>query len=137
MLLPVSLAAVAVAVYLGLQQELSWLTLIHDQLHTILSKWDYPQVPIVNTTNEDWNILYHLGGNGPWIPKVDGVYGDDLSIPEGCRIEQVHMVRALQHFSKPVCGLTLSQIARHNERYPTHATAERKSAYQTSFPLWL
>lgn len=110
MLLPVSLAAVAVAVYLGLQQELSWLTLIHDQLHTILSKWDYPQVPIVNTTNEDWNILYHLGGNGPWIPKVDGVYGDDLSIPEGCRIEQVHM------------------IARHNERYPTHATAEHMVA---------
>ena len=41
----------------------------------------------------DWNILYHLGGNGPWIEKVDGVAHGGIGVPEGCRVEQVHMVR--------------------------------------------
>lgn len=98
MLLSISLAVVAVALYLGLQPELSWLTLMHDQFHMISSKWNHPQVSVVSTTHENWDILYHLGGNGPWIPKVDGVYGDELSIPEGCHIEQVHMVGAIQLF---------------------------------------
>jgi hypothetical protein len=49
----------------------------------------------VNATNvtSDWNLLYHLGGNSPWIAKVSGVV-DETSIdpPAGCRIDQVHMV---------------------------------------------
>ena len=27
----------------------------------------------------EWNLLYHLGGNGPWIPKVDGFFGANWS----------------------------------------------------------
>ncbi|THX01009.1 phosphoglycerate mutase-like protein [Aureobasidium pullulans] len=71
-----------------------------------MNNWMYPQISATNTTN-DWNILYHLGGNGPWIPKVDGVVEGGLAPPEGCRVEQVHMV------------------ARHNERYPTSRTAAK------------
>jgi hypothetical protein len=40
----------------------------------------------------DWNIYYHLGGNGPWIPKVDGVLSNDTAPPQGCVVQQVHMV---------------------------------------------
>lgn len=132
MLLSISLAVVAAALYFGLQQELSWLALLQDQYHTILGKWSHPQVSVVNTTHENWNILYHLGGNGPWIPKVEGIYGDELSIPEGCHIEQVHMVGALVHFCKYVHHvLILSQMSRHNERYPTRGTAARKLLHRT------
>ena len=108
MLLPISLAVVAAALFFGLQQELSWLTLMHNQLHMILSRWDHPQASVLNTTREDWNILYHLGGNGPWIPKVDGVCEDDLSMPEGCHVEQVHVVGVFQHFFKSLYVLILS-----------------------------
>ena len=40
----------------------------------------------------EWNLFYHLGGNGPWIPKVDGVVRDTLAPPAGCVVNQVHMV---------------------------------------------
>jgi hypothetical protein len=97
MLFPVFIAVVAAAIYVGLQQEYFWVATIHEYLDVITSNWTHPHVLVTNTTtNDDWNILYHLGGNGPWIPKVDGPFGDDLSIPEGCRIEQVHMVGATQ-----------------------------------------
>lgn len=43
-------------------------------------------------TKGGWNILYHLGGNSPWIEKVDGVVKGGIGPPEGCRVEQVHMV---------------------------------------------
>ncbi|KAL1304807.1 hypothetical protein AAFC00_003735 [Neodothiora populina] len=63
----------------------------------------------------DWDLLYHLGGNGPWIRKMDGVVGglDDegeregeehgggVGVPRGCMVDQVHM------------------LSRHAERYPT------------------
>jgi hypothetical protein len=39
-----------------------------------------------------WNLSYHQGGNGPWVPKVDGVINDELALPDGCVIDQVHMV---------------------------------------------
>lgn len=45
----------------------------------------------------DWNILYHLGGNGPWIEKVDGVVKGGIGVPEGCRVGQIHMVRPDVH----------------------------------------
>lgn len=41
---------------------------------------------------DDWNILYHLGGNGPWVEKVIDVVEGGISEPGGCRVEQVHMV---------------------------------------------
>jgi hypothetical protein len=45
---------------------------------------------------DDWNLYYHLGGNGPWIEKTNarfGTYEKDGQPPEGCVIDQVHMVR--------------------------------------------
>jgi acid phosphatase len=41
---------------------------------------------------EDWNILYHLGGNGPWVEKVIDVVEGGVATPEGCEVVQVHMV---------------------------------------------
>ncbi|THW89001.1 phosphoglycerate mutase-like protein [Aureobasidium pullulans] len=86
--------------------EVQWLRPTRDYFGAIMNNWKYPQISATNTTN-DWNILYHLGGNGPWIPKADGVVEGGLAPPEGCRVEQVHMV------------------ARHNERYPTSRTAAK------------
>ncbi|KAK5175349.1 uncharacterized protein LTR77_000488 [Saxophila tyrrhenica] len=48
-----------------------------------------------------WDLRYHLGGNGPWIPKLNGTTGGNINVPKGCKVEQVHM------------------ISRHAERYPT------------------
>lgn len=45
-------------------------------------------------------MFYHLGGNGPWIAKVDGVVGNDISPPEDCSIQQVHMVRKLINYDR-------------------------------------
>lgn len=42
--------------------------------------------------SEKWNLLYHLGGNGPWIQKHDGIANGSIAVPEGCRVEQIHMV---------------------------------------------
>jgi hypothetical protein len=39
-----------------------------------------------------WNILYHLGGNGPWVEKIIDTVDGGVAVPEGCQIEQVHMV---------------------------------------------
>lgn len=100
-LLPISMAVFAVSLYLGLQQEVQWLRPTRDYFGAIMNNWTYPQISATNTTN-DWNILYHLGGNGPWIPKVDGVVEGGLAPPEGCRVEQVHMVRALHQTVFPI-----------------------------------
>jgi acid phosphatase len=74
------------------------------------SSWFHPQNWLPNlegvglgtaTVNRKWNILYHLGGNGPWIQKVDGIVEGGIGPPGGCKVEQVHM------------------MSRHAERYPT------------------
>jgi hypothetical protein len=49
--------------------------------------------PIEEHEKPRWNILYHLGGNGPWIPKIDGVVKGGIDVPEGCEVQQIHMVR--------------------------------------------
>lgn len=96
---PIFIAAAAVGINIGLQQEYPWVALLQNRLNVITSKWMHTQILVTNTTtDEDWNILYHLGGNGPWVPKVDGPLGDELSVPEDCMIEQVHMVGAILHF---------------------------------------
>ncbi|CAO2650994.1 Nn.00g092910.m01.CDS01 [Neocucurbitaria sp. VM-36] len=51
---------------------------------------------------KDWNILYHLGGNGPWVEKVLDIVPGGIAVPSGCEVEQVHM-----------------KMSRHGERYPT------------------
>ena len=46
-----------------------------------------------NTVKADWNVMYHQGGNSPWIPKVRGIEDDNnIDTPSGCRVDQVHMV---------------------------------------------
>ncbi|KAF2036313.1 phosphoglycerate mutase-like protein [Setomelanomma holmii] len=58
----------------------------------------------------NWNILYHLGGNGPWVEKVIDVVDGGIAVPEGCHVEQVHM------------------MSRHAERYPTIKAGKHQRA---------
>ena len=41
------------------------------------------------------DLFYHLGGNGPWIPKIEGVVRGGPEVPRACAVEQVHMVRGI------------------------------------------
>ena len=59
------------------------------------ASWWHPQRFQGSSTSairHGWNILYHLGGNGPWIEKIDGVVKGGIAPPKGCTVEQVHMV---------------------------------------------
>jgi len=57
--------------------------------------------------DKNWNILYHLGGTGPWVQKIDGVVTNNVGPPPQCKVEQVHM------------------LSRHGERYPTKNSGAR------------
>lgn len=49
----------------------------------------------LNNRRDDWNLFYHLGGNGPWIEKMDarfGTYDKEGKPPSGCEVDQVHMI---------------------------------------------
>ncbi|KAF2745937.1 phosphoglycerate mutase-like protein [Sporormia fimetaria CBS 119925] len=63
--------------------------------------WSKPSEQGAGALTKDWNILYHLGGNGPWIEKEVNVVEGGIAPPAECRVEQVHM------------------MSRHAERYPT------------------
>ncbi|KAA8618384.1 Histidine phosphatase superfamily branch 2 [Pyrenophora tritici-repentis] len=87
--------------------------------HSSWNSWWHPQRSRTEieqgagTTTEDWNILYHLGGNGPWVEKVIDVVEGGIAPPDGCEVIQVHM------------------MARHAERYPTRRAAKaQKAVYQ-------
>ncbi|KIW17291.1 hypothetical protein PV08_04482 [Exophiala spinifera] len=54
-----------------------------------------------------WHLFYHLGGNGPWIPRVSGIEYSNASLPKHCSVDQVHM------------------LSRHAERYPTKNAGAR------------
>jgi hypothetical protein len=41
---------------------------------------------------DKWNVLYHQGGNGPWIQKFDGVLDGGIELPEGCQVDMAHGV---------------------------------------------
>lgn len=61
--------------------------------------WFHPLQAQPNATresSEEWNLFQHLGGNGPWIEKSGS--NDEMSIapPEGCSVDQVHMVGVFQ-----------------------------------------
>lgn len=69
--------------------------------HSSWSSWWHPERSDGNAAEhklgagaitKDWNILYHLGGNGPWVEKVVDVVDGGISLPGGCEVEQVHMV---------------------------------------------
>lgn len=59
---------------------------------------------------EDWNILYHLGGNGPWVEKVDGVLDGGIAVPEGCTVNQVHMVGSRTMLWKSAVSSTINTL---------------------------
>jgi len=68
----------------------------------LLSPQSFPLQPFTfvkqkatDKPSNQWNILYHLGGNGPWIPKIDGVVDGGIAVPNGCRIDMIHMVGCL------------------------------------------
>lgn len=50
----------------------------------------------------EWNLLYHLGGNGPWIEKIDGVVEGGIQVPMGCKVDMVHMVGSRTLLKKKV-----------------------------------
>ncbi|KAJ6041074.1 hypothetical protein N7499_001252 [Penicillium canescens] len=80
------------------------------------------QLDTSQTSGKEWNILYHLGGNGPWIENIHEGAASSPETPEGCSIDQVHM------------------ISRHGERYPTRAVGNRhldflKRVQDTGLPL--
>jgi hypothetical protein len=65
------------------------------------SSWWHPQQAVgiatehvqgAGTLTKDWNILYHLGGNGPWVEKVVDIVDGGIAPPEGCEVVQIHMV---------------------------------------------
>ncbi|THC90417.1 hypothetical protein EYZ11_010116 [Aspergillus tanneri] len=74
----------------------------------------FQSIPDVKRTiplDDDWDLLYHLGGNGPWIEKRDGeTAAQGIGPPEGCSIGQVHM------------------MSRHGERYPTKSAGSHHLA---------
>ncbi|RPB27592.1 phosphoglycerate mutase-like protein [Terfezia boudieri ATCC MYA-4762] len=78
-------------------------------LHLILP-FKFVKQQETDKLSAQWNILYHLGGNGPWIPKIDGVVDGGIAIPNGCKIDMIHM------------------MSRHGERYPTQNAGARMIA---------
>jgi len=54
--------------------------------------------------DEDWNLYEHLGGNGPWIQKRNGVVANDTTPPDDCTVQQVHMVSILGLYQSPHCA---------------------------------
>ena len=59
--------------------------------------------------SNSWNLSYHQGGNGPWIPKVKGIIKDDLTLPAGCKVDQVHMV-SIKSCENPPQGYFYSDV---------------------------
>ncbi|KAH0555685.1 hypothetical protein GP486_006372 [Trichoglossum hirsutum] len=45
--------------------------------------WWHPERGGRSSIEKGWNLLYHLGGNGPWIEKVDGIVDGGIGVPEG------------------------------------------------------
>jgi acid phosphatase len=99
--------------------------------HASWSSWWHPQqndgdvaehAQGAGAITKDWNILYHLGGNGPWVEKIIDVVDEGIVPPEGCEVVQVHMVRFVvdpPSVLKPVADVLHLKMSRHAERYPT------------------
>ncbi|KAH8705585.1 histidine phosphatase superfamily [Talaromyces proteolyticus] len=71
--------------------------------------WFHPERVSSSGQFREWNILHHLGGNGPWIQRTTP-NSIENSLPDKCEVEQVHM------------------LSRHSERYPTRNAGERHLA---------
>jgi acid phosphatase len=80
-----------------------WLLLVSLQPGTI-NTGDHSDSASSSST---WDLFYHLGGNGPWIPHHSGLGTISDPLPSHCTVDQVHM------------------ISRHGERYPTRNAGNR------------
>lgn len=56
--------------------------------------WFHPSRTVTTEKPKGWNQHYYLGGNGPWVEMIDDENLNLGSIhpPEGCFVDQVHMV---------------------------------------------
>jgi acid phosphatase len=95
-------------IFLGFIVFVAWL--LSDRISELLcssssSPWCSPQSYTAGSSQ--WNLFYHLGGNGPWIPKRDGLGHPEDPLPAACSVDQVHM------------------LSRHAERYPTQNAGGR------------
>lgn len=107
--------------------------------------WFHPSqslaVNFTASTFKDWNLFRHLGGLGPWIehgPSRTGnpdeeEQGSSLAPPDGCAIDQVHMVCKSLRFSLFLRNANCFQLSRHAERFPTPTVGDR--TLFTSIPL--
>jgi acid phosphatase len=81
--------------------------------HPLQSQLGYAPISL----NHDWNVLHHLGGNGPWVEMLDeGRLTPDLAPPPGCSIDQVHMVRNLNDNNGEGKSLLISYRCRGTQR---------------------
>ena len=48
-------------------------------------------------TERPWDLLYHLGGNGPWVQKIDDIVEGGLAVPTGCELDMIHLVCTKSH----------------------------------------
>ena len=89
-----SIAVLAAAIYTAwiLDREAEWMLSTRTWLHRGTDFVSSFKIPTSRTANDTWNLLYHLGGNGPWIPKVSNIVEAGIQPPRGCRVDQVHMV---------------------------------------------
>lgn len=94
-----------------------------ERLPLVVSQGTMAEAAAVHSSIPD--LFYHLGGNGPWIPKINGTVGEGIEPPAGCQVTQVHMAgsRATSDSEHKTDGFR-SQLSRHAERYPTIAAGE-------------
>lgn len=99
------------------------------------ASWDtwfhpYRALSTGSARRKGWNIHHHLGGTGPWIEMIDDkeFKSGGIHPPEGCFIDQIHMVCSLRPVGMlPMQrSLTMLQIARHAERYLTTSAGDRR-----------
>ncbi|USP81115.1 hypothetical protein yc1106_08389 [Curvularia clavata] len=78
--------------------------------HSSWDAWWHPQRSRGNNARgkdaagvitEDWNILYHLGGNGPWVEKVIDVVEGGVATPGG---SQRAVVKRMKESGKVFTG---------------------------------
>jgi acid phosphatase len=77
----------------GKPHQSSWSTWFHPERVWSRDGHNVGYSNRAGAVTRDWNILYHLGGVGPWVEKTIDVLEGGIAVPDGCEVEQVHMVR--------------------------------------------
>lgn len=76
----------------GKPHQSSWDAWFHPGSMSSIEGYGNDHQKRAGAVTRDWNILYHLGGNGPWVEKVIDTVKGGIAVPIGCEVEQVHMV---------------------------------------------